>query len=106
MIFLVLCPISYGLGWFSHYTVMIDRGLIGLLLLIFGFRPLFSTGFSSIEGAPDFHNRDFIGPWTWLFSELSIFTQGAIVLVFILYFLGKISSWIYLVGGFGEKSKR
>ena len=98
MTLFLFCPFAFGLGWFSHYSVMIDRGLIGAVLLVFGFTPLFSSGISAIERAPEFHNRDFIGPWIWLFDQASGIAQFALLVIVCCYFLGKIGSWLYLIG--------
>lgn len=102
MILFFLLPITFTLGWFSRYTVIIDRGLIATILLILGFTPLFSTGFSGLEGAPDFHSRDFVGPWVWLFNQMDTLSQAALIIAAVVYFLGKIGSFLYLVSKLPE----
>ena len=97
MILLMLSPFAFMLGWFSRFTYIIDSGIIAGLLFVFGFTPLFSTGFSNIEGAPDFHNRDFIGPWSWAFDQLDTLYQVGLLIWFILYFFGKICAYFYIV---------
>lgn len=83
------------LGWLSRYTVLVDRVLLGAFLLIFSFTPLVSMGLSGLEGAPDFHSRDFLGPWIWVFNTLSLFTQNALLASFLLFFVGKFCAHIY-----------
>ena len=97
MIFIFLCPITFLLGWVSLYTVLIDRILIGTFLFVFGFTPLLGIAiFRGGEGA-DFHNRDFIGPWMWVFDKLDAIAQVALMAGFLSYFFGKLVASIYIV---------
>ena len=97
MLIFLLVPLAFILGGFSRYTIVIDRVIIAGILFIFGFTPLISTAIPGLENGPNFHARDFIGPWVWLFSESSYQTQLAIILTVVSYFAGKFFAFIYLV---------
>lgn len=75
---------------------MVDRGIIAIAIFLLGFTPLFSTTLSGIEGSPDFHSKDFFGPWIWGYEQLDLMSQYAIIGWFIAYFSGKFFGYFFL----------